>query len=223
MNPTPPRGGGTPPQKTHQTAIVVIPPRELWGQIQTIRSRYDRQYHRWMPHINLIYPFHLLNRLAKDREPLQRACQSVGPFEVELGELRWFRHREQGHSLWVAPQPRHALVALQRALLSAVPDCDDLNHFAQGYEPHLSLGQVQARGRLEKVIAELQAAWQPIRFPIERVSLIARGDPPKDQFRVVEEMPLGPPPPTQETRAVTAAAPAGSRNPLRRPPTGRRG
>lgn len=198
MNRTPPRSSGaTPPQKTHQTAIVLIPPRDVWGQIQTIRARYDRQYHRWMPHITLIYPFHPLNRLAKDREPLQRACQSMHPFEVELGELRWFRHREQGHTLWLAPQPRQALVALQRALQRVVPDCDDLTHFLQGFEPHLSLGQVQARGRLEKLLALLQADWQPIRFRAGQVSLIARGDPPKDQFRVVEEIPLGMPRPAE--------------------------
>lgn len=215
MNRVPSRSGGaTPPQKTHQTAIVVIPPRVLWGQIQTIRARYDRQYQRWMPHISLVYPFHLLNRLPKEREPLQRACQSLHPFEVELGELKWFRHREQGHTLWLAPQPRHALVELQRALLRAVPDCDDLNHYAQGFEPHLSLGQVQARARLEKVLAELQVTWQPIHFRVEQVSLIARGDPPKDQFRVVEEMRLGPSPANLNAAAGTPSAP---RNPPARP------
>lgn len=210
----------TPPQKTHQTAIVLIPPLDLWGQIQTIRARYDRQYHRWVPHINLIYPFHLLNRLSKDREALQGACQSVRPFEVELGGLRWFRHRELGHTIWTAPQPRQALVELQRVLLRAVPDCDDLNHFAQGFEPHLSLGQVQTRGGLEKVLAQLQAQWRPIHFRVDRVSLIARGDPPKDQFRVVEEWSLGPiPTPDAAARPGPTAPP----NPQARTPGRPRG
>ncbi len=189
-HPTPPRASSR-PEKTHHTAIVLIPPREHWGQIQKIRERYDRQYHRWMPHINLVYPFHTPARMARDLESLRLACQSVRAFEVTLGELRWFRHREQGHTLWLAPQPRQGLVDLQRALVRAVPDCDDLNHFTAGFEPHLSVGQVQARGRMEKVLEQLQAGWQPIHFLAERISLIARGEPPRDQFRVVEEIPLG--------------------------------
>jgi hypothetical protein len=43
--------------KTHHTAFAIVPPEEVWGPIQAIRRRYDRQIHRWMPHINLLYPF----------------------------------------------------------------------------------------------------------------------------------------------------------------------
>lgn len=178
-------------EKTHKTAIVLIPPKAAWPPIQAIRERYDRQFRRWMPHITLVYPFHPVARFARDLEPLQRTCRSLKPFQVELAEFRWFRHREQGHSLWLAPTPRHSLVLLQRTLVQAVPDCDDVGRFAQGFEPHLSVGQVQSRGRLDRVLEQLQQGWQPLEFLADRISLIARGDPPKDSFRVVEEIALG--------------------------------
>ena len=45
------------PVKTHHTAVVAMPPPEVWEPIQAIRRQHDRNVHRWMPHITLLYPF----------------------------------------------------------------------------------------------------------------------------------------------------------------------
>jgi hypothetical protein len=46
------------PGLTHHTVIAVVPPEQVWGPIQDIRRRHDRQHiRRWMPHVNLLYPF----------------------------------------------------------------------------------------------------------------------------------------------------------------------
>lgn len=44
--------------KVVSSAIIVAPPENLWGPIQAIRQEHDKAYERWMPHINLIYPFY---------------------------------------------------------------------------------------------------------------------------------------------------------------------
>jgi hypothetical protein len=48
------KGPGLAP--THQAALAVIPPTQLWGGIQAIRADNDKSFQRWPPHFNCIYP-----------------------------------------------------------------------------------------------------------------------------------------------------------------------
>ena len=41
---------------TYTTALVVIPPAEVWLPIQALRAKYDAKVRRWMSHITLVYP-----------------------------------------------------------------------------------------------------------------------------------------------------------------------
>ena len=43
--------------RTYSTAVVLVPPQDVWPEIQAIRQQYDRHFDRWMPHITLLYPF----------------------------------------------------------------------------------------------------------------------------------------------------------------------
>ena len=43
---------------------------------------------------------------------------------------------------------------------------------------------------MQRLVAELQAAWQPVRFTVTGVSLIGRGEPPDDVFRVAATVPF---------------------------------
>jgi hypothetical protein len=54
----------------------------------------------------------------------------------------------------------------------------------------LSVGQVQGREEMHRLVEELQAGWKPVSFRVEHVSIIWRRDPPDDVFRVAEEIPL---------------------------------
>lgn len=41
-----------------------------------------------------------------------------------------------------------------------------------------------------RLVSELQAAWQPVRFTVTSVSLIWRGEPTDDVFQVGTTVPL---------------------------------
>jgi 2'-5' RNA ligase len=175
-------------RKTHLTALAVVPPEGAWGPIQTIRARHDRQFRRWMPHVNLLYPFLVPERFDEALPRLAEACARAGPFLVTLARLDLFLHPSGKATLWLAPEPREALVGLQAALRASCPECDDLSRFPAGFTPHLSVGQAGSAQSARQLLAELQAAWQPLRFEVSSVAVLRRGkDAP---FEIDHRIPL---------------------------------
>lgn len=162
------------PPKTHRTSVVVIPPQEVWEPIQAIRRQHDRQIHRWMPHVNLLYPFLPREQFDLAVPMLTAACQQVSAFDATLSTFRSFTHASGRSTLWLAPEPRAAFVQLQAVLHTAFPDYDDQSRFSGGFTPHLSVGQVASKRELRSLTATLQAEWQSLPFPIAAVALIWR-------------------------------------------------
>jgi 2'-5' RNA ligase len=175
---------------THESALVLVPPREVWGPIQAIRKAYDRQFRRWMPHVTLLYPFLPRAALPAAIPAAAAALAPVAPFEVLLRRFDVFRHRGGSCTLWLAPEPRERLAALQAALVRRFPECDATGRFAGGFTPHLSVGQARgdlALGRLEHEVE----AFAPLSFVAAQVTIIVRDAPPADVFRTYAEVPLG--------------------------------
>jgi 2'-5' RNA ligase len=143
-----------------------------------------------MPHITLVYPFRPRWEFGALADRFEQHCSRIMPFEVELAALRWFRHRSS-YTIWLAPEPKEALVRLQTALSRVVPDCDEVRRHVGGFTPHLSVGQVRGQRALSDLVADLQASWTPIRFHMSEISLIWRSDPPDDVFRVGRSVRLG--------------------------------
>ena len=105
---------------THTTAIVVIPPTEVWAPIQAIRAGHDRKIRRWMPHITLVYPFWPVTELKLATERIALPCRKVAAFEVELAEFCIFRHRGGNYTVWLKPEPEAGLGELHRRLWLAL-------------------------------------------------------------------------------------------------------
>jgi 2'-5' RNA ligase len=118
---------------THQSAIVLVPPREVWEPIQAIRRVHDRQFRRWMPHVTLLYPFLPLMALAGAIPAATEVLGAVRAFEVVLARFDAFRHRGGTFTLWLAPEPKDVLVALQATLVRRFPECDAVNRFGGGF------------------------------------------------------------------------------------------
>jgi 2'-5' RNA ligase len=186
-------GGRTPGARaawTHRTAVVLVPPEEVWPPLQEVRRARDRQFRRWMPHVTLLYPFAPRPEVpALLPPPLRAACARLAPFDVTLAQVRAFRHRGGSATLWLAPEPAAPLVALQAALQAAAPAFAHTSRFAAGFTPHLSVGQAADTAATEAALAELAATWRPLVFRAAEVSVLAReGDRP---FEVLEVLRLG--------------------------------
>jgi 2'-5' RNA ligase len=172
-------------EKTYSTAAVIIPPDEMCEPIQAIRRVHDRHVRRWMPHVTLVYPFRPRSQFDALQGPLEQACQRIEPFELTLARLGHFHHDRGSFTIWLDPEPNESVRALQTALQSVVPDCDEQSSYASRFTPHLSVGQVRGEDNLQRLLDALQRDWRPITWTVREVALISRGDhPPDDVFRV---------------------------------------
>jgi len=178
--------------KTHKTAVVIIPPETIWEPIQRIRRRYDRNLLRWMPHITLLYPFLPTSEFEEKAHRFRSHLREIEPFELRLTEIRYFKHARETFTLWLAPEPAEAVIQLQERLWRAAPECDDTRQFPNGFVPHLSIGQVARRSRLNEVLSSLQREWRELCFRVDAVAMIWRNDPPDDVFRIGRTVPIGP-------------------------------
>lgn len=175
--------------KVPTSAIVWIPPESAWEPIQAVRRKFDRHLSRWMPHVTLLYPFRPREVFDAIEPAVYDACATVPPFELDLRELRFFEHSPSSFTLWLVLQPDEPFRALQAALQSKFPDCDDITRYPTGFTPHLSLGQAHSRQEVDRRLEELRSGWSPVRCPVRELTLIARdGEQP---FRVDRIIPLG--------------------------------
>jgi 2'-5' RNA ligase len=174
--------------KTHRSAVVLIPDESIWEPIQKIRRKHDRQIHRWMPHITMLYPFHPPEDLEEIDPSLRRVGKSVPPFRVRLETFRYFSHGPRRFTMWLDPDPAEPVQELQARLHQEFPDCDDVSKFKAGFTPHLSVGQVAGRDTLQDLLTSLQSEWDKLNMEIRAFHLIHReGDQP---FRIVRSYTL---------------------------------
>ena len=177
--------------RTYRTAVVLIPPEDCWNPIQKIRRLHDRKLRRWMPHITLIYPFRPRETFDELAPQMAGICRRFAPINLRLAEFRYFHHRGLSYTVWLLPEPAEALVQLQAALQSLVPDCDDVCRHVHGFTPHLSVGQARGHQTMSVLKRTLQAYWEPFSFVARQIAVVWRGDPPDDVFRVDRNLPLG--------------------------------
>lgn len=178
------------PAKTHHTAVIAMPPEDVWEPIQVIRRQHDRQIARWMPHVNLLYPFVPPAQFETVLPILLAVGQRLAPLQVTLAHFQAFTHARGQSTIWLAPEPKEALVALQAALQAAFPAYDEQGRFGSGFTPHLSVGQTASASARRQLLETLPAQWQPLHFTLSALRLIWRtADGP---FRLAQTIPLGP-------------------------------
>lgn len=171
--------------KSVRTAICVIPPQEHWGDIQLIRRNNDKAFDRWMPHVNMVYPFVPSSRLSTAVSAVATAVKAIAPFRATFSRYGSF---VQPKSLtgFVQPEPLEPFKQLNAALEGAFPGYNDLSSRGEdGFHPHLSLGQWAKQAVLERLLP----VWKPFEVLVDRVYIIERtGDSP---FEVRYEVFLG--------------------------------
>lgn len=157
-------------QPVYQSAIVIIPPEDKWTTIQQLRKKYDSKVKRWMPHITLVYGF-LPSEYFEDAALLiADAIKKHSSFSVSLDEYGFFTHRKRV-TAWLRPIA-DGFKSLQASLQGLFPQCTDEIKQANGFNPHLSIGQFST---VEEARQKLPV-WKALDFDVNEVALISRKD-----------------------------------------------
>lgn len=172
---------------THQTALCIIPPENLWKSIQMIRSIHDKAYARWMPHINLIYPFFPESEFDQVKEKLERVLEEQTPFDIEFDQscIQYFKQKGQQCTFHLRPKISAKTVQIQNQIQNALFKSADGT--TPPFEAHLTLGQTTT-SRISDVLIEMKSKWTPIKFTVDRLAMISRENDPNEKFTIKKQI-----------------------------------
>jgi len=167
-------------KKVYTTAVVLSPPKETWEPIQAIRERHDKSFNRWMPHINLLFPFVTEGDFEDSAQLAAEALKQIEPFEVTFDSFQYFQHANST-TLYLHPTPEDKVKKVQSILVQTFPFCDDQSNKSDaGFSPHLSVGQWSAR-EIERAKQNFTTSTLPkvSSFTASSIDIISReGDTP---------------------------------------------
>ncbi|KYR03112.1 hypothetical protein DLAC_00607 [Tieghemostelium lacteum] len=168
--------------KDFKSAIIVAVPEELNTQIQDLRKLYDKAFVRWMPHINLIFPFVKIEDFDNKFTELQKVIGTFKPFKLVYRDFGYFQH---GKScvVWLRPETPEdptILTRIQSALEGALPGFNELSTKSEaGFQPHLTVGQFGGLKQTTDKIESFKKTFKAIEFTVSEIYMIHRdGDVP---------------------------------------------
>jgi 2'-5' RNA ligase len=175
--------------KDVKTAIIIMPPKEVWEQIQSIRKEHDSAYVRWMPHINLMFPFVTIDNFTIVKELLENKIQAldIKPFEIEFKNLSYF-YKKKTSTLFADPSTSNddPLQKIYSVIANTLPHLPTRNEFT----PHLTLGNSwNSLDAIKSAKDDIQQSWKPIKFTVDAIYMISRKDK-DDPFQIVDTIEL---------------------------------
>jgi len=135
------------------------------------------------PHITLLDSFSSNDRFEKVAVLFKEAVSNIEPFEITIKQFRYFTHSsERGYTLYLEPEifyhDKNPLLELQRLLYEQVNNSglEWLEHkmTPRKFTPHVSLGKVSTKVKLDEVLQKYQPTWETITFRVTEIYILSK-------------------------------------------------
>jgi poly(A) polymerase len=132
------------------TALAIVTDSKTALKCNEIRSKYDKAHNRWMPHINLLFPFVPTLKFDKIKELLDGKFES---FEIPLTEIGFFSQKKDA-TFHVKPDKKTTkkLEEIYKTILTLLET--EVNFKTKPFHPHLTLAQCK-KGDKDAMLKEL--------------------------------------------------------------------
>ena len=176
-----------------ESALCIIPPKSQWNKIQEIRKKHDPAYYRWMPHINILFPFidqkyfnlisiYISNTIIKENN-IKSFKIHLNSFDVfdrvktnknKYGNNNNVRNPNKMETLWLKPQGCYKeLQKLFNLSKKEWMKCATKHGKQSKYIPHLTVGKFKIK-EINRFKNRFQTSWKPISFQCDAIYLISR-------------------------------------------------
>ena len=172
------------------TALTLVLPVELYSGINKIRSKYDRAYPRWMPHMNFIFPFVPREKFDDVKARLETAFANFPKFQVKLDQLNKFSQKQGNVTFHLATSNQQKLDEMFELIKLTLPEIP-VKH--PKFKAHLTLGQCKNRDFDTTVKNEINSVLDLSNFvfDVDHICIIARSKEDNNaSFNVVHKIPL---------------------------------
>ena len=169
--------------KNTRCALCIIPPNELMEYIQSVRKEHDSAYERWMPHINLFFPFVDFDKLDEVYAILNITLSKFPPFMINLKSFDYFKRKKDATTHLVPETSSNELIDLHQVIQKSL----GLPTPNKEYHPHLTVGQFK-KSVVDEEITKMSSEFPGTSFQCDKIYLITRDkDTP---FKVLKEISL---------------------------------
>jgi 2'-5' RNA ligase len=130
-----------PPLNAFNTALVLMPPREIALRLNPFRITHDKAGLRWPAHITMIFPFVEPMYLPETISNLREAVKTIQPFQLRLDKVGKFPKRDYDtvHLTIGKKSDQQNIQNLWKALAITV------GYQGRPFAPHLTLGQASTK------------------------------------------------------------------------------
>eukprot|EP01084_Bolivina_argentea_P297461 512469_1 len=172
-----------------RSALCIIPDESQWTSIQNIRRSHDPAYPRWMPHINIFFPFIEEIHFDKISKYIQNDIvrkNNIKSFNIELHTFDVFDRVKYGgmdknktETLFL--KPTGCSTQLQNIFDYLKDDWPVCASKHSEFNPHLTVGKFKVRD-INTHKSSFQSSWRTISFQCNSLYLISRRG--SDPFKI---------------------------------------